>query len=94
MVKNSKTPIAVIGVGFLGEFHIQQILRINDFQLIGIYDIDEKRLEAMGSKYGVHTFSSIDDTLSDNPAERLTKSSGPSKSKFLYTALRWANGGD
>lgn len=68
MVKNSKTPIAVIGVGFLGEFHIQQILRINDFQLIGIYDIDEKRLEEMGSKYGVHTFSSIDDTLSDDPA--------------------------
>jgi len=76
MVKNSKIPIAVIGAGFLGEFHIQQILRIDDFQLIGIYDNDRRRLEQIGSKYKVKIFSTLDEALSNSPAVSVVAPTG------------------
>jgi len=68
MVKNSKIPITVIGVGFLGEFHIKQILRINKFSLIGVYDKNKARLKKIALKYGLQEYSSIDEAISNAEA--------------------------
>ena len=68
MVKNSKIPIIVIGVGFLGEFHIKQILRINKFSLIGVYDKNKARLKKIALKYGLQEYSSIDEAISNAEA--------------------------
>ena len=41
----SKVKVAVIGVGYLGEFHAQKYKAIKSVDLVGIVDTDKKRCQ-------------------------------------------------
>ena len=50
--------IGIIGIGYLGEFHVKQLKRCENAELVGIYDIDENRLKTISKAYNVHAFVS------------------------------------
>jgi len=59
MNKKTKVKIGVIGVGHLGSFHVEQLLKIDDVDLIGIYDISESNANKISKKYNISKFTDI-----------------------------------
>ena len=53
----SKVKIAVIGIGYLGEFHAQKYKANKNADLIGIVDINKKRCKEISNKIGVKSYS-------------------------------------
>ncbi|HEY3308154.1 MAG TPA: Gfo/Idh/MocA family oxidoreductase [Desulfuromonadaceae bacterium] len=53
------TPLraAVIGVGYLGNFHAQKYAAIDNVELVGVVDNDPQRAAEIASSLGVKTFS-------------------------------------
>lgn len=58
-----KVNISLIGVGRMGQFHLNVINQINSINLTGIYDADEKHLKEISSKYNLNSFSSLDEAI-------------------------------
>ena len=50
-----KIRVGVIGIGHLGLFHIEQFLKINSVELVGIFDIIDKKATIASEKYFVIT---------------------------------------
>lgn len=48
---------AVIGVGYLGNFHAQKYAAIEDVELVGVVDNDLKRAEEIATKLGTRAYS-------------------------------------
>ena len=55
-----KTSIGLIGTGYLGKFHLQQIQKIQNFNLVGIHDINMNLATSLGKKYKVAVYESVD----------------------------------
>jgi predicted dehydrogenase len=49
----SKLRAAVIGVGYLGTFHVQKYLALPEVELIGVVDTSLARASALATQYGV-----------------------------------------
>ena len=58
-----KVNISLIGVGRMGQFHLNVINQINSINLSGIYDSDEKHLNEISSKYNLNSFKSLDEAI-------------------------------
>ena len=58
-----KIKIGIIGVGYLGEFHVKQLKRCENADIVGIYDINENRLKTISTAYNVHAFMSTEKLL-------------------------------
>ena len=56
MVNKNPLKIGVVGVGHLGQFHVQQLLKISNIDLIGLYDVDNQRAIKIGREYSVTVF--------------------------------------
>ena len=59
-----KIRIAVIGVGYLGRHHVEQLLEIPAADLAGVYDINAATQAEIVRQYDVHGFGSLAETLS------------------------------
>ncbi len=55
--------IGVVGVGHLGNFHLQQLKLIPEAEIVGLYDSDSGRAEQMARDYGISSFQSMEDLL-------------------------------
>ena len=55
--------IGVIGVGYLGEYHVQQIQTITNATLVGISDLDIERGEAISMRYNTQFYKQISDLI-------------------------------
>ena len=55
--------IGVIGVGYLGEFHVQQLKTIPDINVIGISDLNSERGNAISEKHGVPFYKNQDELI-------------------------------
>ena len=53
----SKVKIAVIGIGYLGEFHAQKYKANKNADLIGIVDTNKQRSEEISDKIGVKSYN-------------------------------------
>ena len=53
----SKVKIAVIGIGYLGEFHAQKYKTNKDADLIGVVDTNKQRSEEISNKIGVKSYN-------------------------------------
>ena len=51
MDKNKTMYIGIIGVGYLGNFHLKQLKTIPNVLISGIYDIDLNRANKIASNY-------------------------------------------
>ena len=58
-----KIKIGVIGVGYLGSYHIQQYQQINNIELVGCYDINHEALTNIKAEYNINIFDSLDELL-------------------------------
>lgn len=55
--------IGIIGTGHLGKLHTKLFKEITNCELLGIYDIDEAKLNSVSQEFDVAPFSNIDDLL-------------------------------
>ena len=63
-MSNSQTiKIGVIGVGYLGEFHIQQLQIIDNIYLIGLSDINSDRGTSISTEYNVQHYKNPNDLI-------------------------------
>lgn len=58
-----KVNISLIGIGRMGQFHLNVINQINSINLSGIYDSDEKHLNEISSKYNLNSFKSLEEAI-------------------------------
>ncbi len=55
--------IGVLGVGHLGKIHLRCINEIEDYNLVGFYDTDEKALKEVEKETGIKGYSNIDELI-------------------------------
>lgn len=56
---------AVVGVGYLGNFHVQKYLAIEDVELVALVETNPERKVEVQKKYGIPTYSNIEGILQD-----------------------------
>ncbi len=61
----SKLKVAVIGAGYLGEFHTQKYIASRYVDLIGIVDTNKKRCKEISNKYNVRTYNNYKDIINE-----------------------------
>ena len=63
-MSNAKTiKTGVIGVGYLGEFHVEQLQAINDIKLVGFFDTDSDRSSNIKQKYNIESYNNQADLI-------------------------------
>lgn len=60
---SEKIKYGVVGAGYLGSFHIQQILSLANVELIGFYDTNRVTSQKTSSLYGIQKFASVSSLL-------------------------------
>ena len=45
--------VAVVGLGYIGEVHIRILSSLPNVRIVGVYDADERRMDAVANKYGI-----------------------------------------
>ena len=63
-----KVNISLIGVGRMGQFHLNVINQIDSINLTGIYDADENHLNEVANKYNIDKFKSLDEAIDNADA--------------------------
>lgn len=63
-----KTGIAFIGFGGMGVWHSNLLKRMDELELVGVYDIKDDRCELAHSQ-GIYTYDSMQDLLDDEKVE-------------------------
>ena len=63
-----KVNISIIGVGRMGQFHLNVVSQINHINLSGIYDADENHLNEISQKYNIKKFNSLDEAIDNADA--------------------------
>ncbi|MEW5795263.1 MAG: Gfo/Idh/MocA family oxidoreductase [Candidatus Zixiibacteriota bacterium] len=60
-----KLKTAVVGVGSLGRHHLKWLAKLEQSELVGLYDLDRDKAAKNASEYGVRAFDSLD-TLAES----------------------------
>ena len=63
-----KVNISIIGVGRMGQFHLNVVHQINNINLSGIYDADENHLNEISQKHNIRKFNSLDEAIDNADA--------------------------
>ncbi len=63
MSQHKSIKVGVVGVGHLGKFHVEQYLNITNSDLVGIFDVDEKKCHVVGERFKVKCFPDLDSLL-------------------------------
>jgi len=63
MMKKDKLRIAVIGVGHLGEYHVQKYKAIPEVELVGVVDVDADRVNEIAQRYDTKAYRNHEDIL-------------------------------
>lgn len=58
-----KIKFALIGCGAIANKHVLALSRLNDVELVGAFDIDEKKANEFGSKYKIPVFLTIEELV-------------------------------
>jgi len=62
-LKKDKIRVSVIGVGHLGEYHVQKYKAHPDVDLVGIVDTNQDRANEIGQRYNVEVFANHKEIL-------------------------------
>ena len=58
-----KIKYGVVGAGYLGNFHIQQLLKLGHVELVGFYDDNMLISKQISASYKIKSFSSLSSLL-------------------------------
>jgi predicted dehydrogenase len=65
MIKtNKKINVGVVGVGHLGQYHAKHFSHLKEVNLVGVFDVDQKRCGEIARKFKTKPFKSLDALLS------------------------------
>lgn len=56
---------AVIGVGYLGNFHVQKYLALENVELVAMVETNDERRGEIGDKYQIKTYSHVQDIIGE-----------------------------
>ena len=62
-MKQDKLRVAVIGVGHLGEYHVQKYKGLPNVELVGVADVDGDRANEISQRYGIKAYEDHLDIL-------------------------------
>ena len=62
-MKRDKLKVGVIGVGHLGEYHVQKYKKLSDVELVGVVDINHNRGNEIANRYNTVQFMAHDKFL-------------------------------
>ena len=62
-MKQDKLRVAVIGVGHLGEYHVQKYKRLPGVELVGVADVDGDRVNEIAQRYNTKAYGDHRDIL-------------------------------
>jgi len=62
-MEGKKIKYGIIGVGYLGNFHLKHLLTINNVEVVGIYDSDVTRSKQLSKQYNIKNYNSLDELL-------------------------------
>jgi len=65
---SGKLKVAVIGTGHLGSIHARLWKRIENVELVGIYDVDTDKAKALSNELSCKLFSSIEEVANNSNA--------------------------
>ncbi|MEQ8352260.1 MAG: Gfo/Idh/MocA family oxidoreductase [Leptospiraceae bacterium] len=65
---SGKIRVGIIGVGHMGQYHVNVAAGINQYELAGIFDADPARREEIGGRFQVPTFETYDDLIDHSDA--------------------------
>jgi len=60
---NKKIKHGVVGAGYLGSYHAEQIQKIEGVSLIGVFDLIKTKAQEVASPYGVKAFDFVEDLI-------------------------------
>ncbi len=60
---SARLPVGVVGVGALGRHHARHFAAMPDVELVGVYDVDRARAEAVTRDCGGTAFGDLDTLL-------------------------------
>lgn len=60
---SDKLKIGIIGVGHMGQFHVNVAKQVSDSTIVGIYDADPARVKLISEKYGVPSFTTPEELI-------------------------------
>lgn len=55
--------ISLIGLGYIGKIHLRILKENQNWNLVGVFDIDKKLCSELASQYGVKEFSSLQEAI-------------------------------
>ena len=58
---NNPIKVAVIGAGMMGKNHLKTYKSLNNFELVGVYDIFPEAAQNAAEMFGIKAFSSLDE---------------------------------
>jgi predicted dehydrogenase len=58
-------PVAVVGVGALGQHHARVYAELPEARLVGVYDLDAGRAGAVAERYGVRAYADLGELLGE-----------------------------
>lgn len=70
-MEHNDLKVGVIGVGHLGEYHVQKYRKLPDVDLVGIVDSDKDRANEIGKRYETKVYRSHPELLKDVDAVSL-----------------------
>lgn len=63
-----KLSLGIIGVGHMGQYHVNVAKQLTEASLAGVYDADPERTKLIAEKYKTKAFASMDELLSETDA--------------------------
>jgi predicted dehydrogenase len=60
---SDKLKLGIIGVGHMGQYHVNVAKQLSDATLTGIYDADPERVKVIAQKYGVPSFATPEELI-------------------------------
>jgi len=60
-----KINLGILGVGHMGQYHVNVARQLNDAKLVGIYDSEPTRAQSIAEKYETRPYDSISSLLHD-----------------------------
>ncbi|HZJ75394.1 MAG TPA: Gfo/Idh/MocA family oxidoreductase [Clostridia bacterium] len=66
-----KVNAVVVGYGGMGGYHADRISKMENFNLLGIYDIKKERID-LAKKRKINTYNSLEEVLADEKVELIT----------------------
>lgn len=69
--KPERLRVGVVGVGHLGQYHVQKYASLHEAELVGVLDVDRAKAEDVAQRYGVRAFQDMDSLLCEVDAVSL-----------------------